>query len=63
MCDDIYYYRDQVKELTYTTDFIRQNTLRTVIHKLEWLKDSRDAVGSHTYEIKMCIDIIRGMLE
>ena len=39
MTDNEYYYRDQMKELQNVNAFVRVNTLRTVLNKLEWIKE------------------------
>ena len=39
MSDDIYYYRDQMRKLQNVNAFVRVNTLRTVLGKLEWFKE------------------------
>jgi len=33
----MYYYKDQMKELQNVNAFVRVNTLRVVLNKLEWL--------------------------
>ena len=40
MSDDIYYYRDQMRELQNVNAFVRANTIRSVLHKLEWFKQN-----------------------
>ena len=40
MSDDYYYYKDQVRELQAVNDFVRNNTLGSVLNKLEWLKEN-----------------------
>lgn len=40
MSDDYHYYKDQVKELQNINDFVRKNTLYSVINKLIWLKEN-----------------------
>ena len=40
MTDDMYYYRDQMKELQNVNMFVRTNTLRSILNKLEWLKEN-----------------------
>jgi hypothetical protein len=40
MSDDIYYYRDQMRELQNINAFVRVNTLRTILNKLEWFKEN-----------------------
>jgi hypothetical protein len=38
--DDMYYYKDQMKELQNVNAFVRVNTLRTILNKLEWFKEN-----------------------
>jgi len=40
MTDDMYYYKDQMKELQNVNAFVRVNTLRVILNKLEWLKEN-----------------------
>jgi hypothetical protein len=40
MSDNEYYYRDQMRELQNVNAFVRVNTLRTVLNKLEWFKEN-----------------------
>jgi hypothetical protein len=40
MADNEYYYRDQMKELQNVNAFVRVNTLRTILNKLEWFKEN-----------------------
>ena len=40
MTDNEYYYRDQMRELQNVNAFVRVNTLRTILNKLEWLKEN-----------------------
>jgi hypothetical protein len=38
MTDNEYYYRDQMKELQNVNAFVKVNTLRTILNKLEWFQ-------------------------
>jgi hypothetical protein len=38
--DDMYYYKDQMRELQNVNAFVRVNTLRTILNKLEWFKEN-----------------------
>jgi hypothetical protein len=40
MTDNEYYYRDQMRDLQNVNAFVRVNTLRTVLNKLESLKEN-----------------------
>jgi hypothetical protein len=39
MTDDMCYYKDQMRELQNVNAFVRVNTLRTILNKLEWIKE------------------------
>ena len=56
MSDDMYYYKDQMRELQNVNAFVRVNTLRTVLNKLEWFKKN-GATLDHA------IDFIRSELK
>jgi hypothetical protein len=40
MTDNEYYYRDQMRELQNVNAFVRVNTLRTILNKLEGFKEN-----------------------
>ena len=40
MSENEYYYRDQMRELQNVNAFVRVNTLRSVLNKLEWFKEN-----------------------
>lgn len=44
MSDNEYYYRDQMRELQNVNAFVRVNTLRTILNKLEWIKESGGSI-------------------
>jgi hypothetical protein len=44
MTDNEYYYRDQMKELQNVNAFVRVNTLRIVLNKLEWFKENNGTI-------------------
>ena len=56
MTDNEYYYRDQMKELQNVNAFVRVNTLRTILNKLEWFKENdktlNDAIEFIKSELK-----------
>ena len=52
MCDDIYYYKERVRELEAINEFIKNNTLNRVIAKLEWLKDGHATMEHAIHAIK-----------
>jgi hypothetical protein len=56
MTDNEYYYRDQMRDLQNVNAFVRVNTLRTVLNKLEFLKENEknidDAIEFIRTELK-----------
>lgn len=56
MSDNEYYYRDQMRDLQNVNAFIRVNTLRSVLNKLELLKENgktiEDAIEFIRTELK-----------
>ena len=40
MSDDMYYYKDQMRELQNVNAFVRVNTLRIILNKLEWFQEN-----------------------
>ena len=40
MSENEYYYRDQMRELQNVNMFVRVNALRSVLNKLEWIKEN-----------------------
>jgi hypothetical protein len=53
MTDNEYYYRDQMRELQNVNAFVRVNTLRSVLNKLEWIKEN-DGSLEHAIEFIKC---------
>jgi hypothetical protein len=53
MTDNEYYYRDQMRELQNVNAFVRVNTLRRVLNKLEWIKEN-DGSLEHAIEFIKC---------
>ena len=53
MSDNEYYYRDQMRELQNVNAFVRVNTLRSVLNKLEWLKENGSTLD-HAIEFVKC---------
>jgi hypothetical protein len=62
MCDEIYYYRDQVKELQAINSFVKRNTLLSVQNRIEYVKDEREKLGLPLSGIEMALEIVRTML-
>ena len=53
MSDNEYYYRDQMRDLQNVNAFVRVNTLRSVLNKLEWFKENGDSLD-HAIEFIKC---------
>jgi hypothetical protein len=62
MCDDIYYYRDQVRELQTVNSFVRSNTLLSVQNRIQYIRDERDKLGLPVSGIDMALEVVRTML-
>ena len=52
MTDSEYYYRDQMRELQNVNAFVRVNTLRTILNKLEWFKENNGTIDDAIWFIK-----------
>ena len=62
MCDDIYYYKDQVRELQAINSFVKSNTLLSIQSRIEYVKDEREKLGLPLSGIEMALEIVRTML-
>jgi hypothetical protein len=62
MPDDYYYYKDQVSELQATNNFIRSNTIRSILAKIENVKKDRDLKGLSNSGVDEIIILIEEML-
>jgi hypothetical protein len=62
MTDNVNVYKDQVKQLQVLNDFVRNNTLNTVIKRIEYLRDERTALGLPVHGVTMSLDIVKAML-
>jgi molybdopterin-guanine dinucleotide biosynthesis protein A len=62
MCDDTYYYKDQVKELQSINQFVKRNTLLSIQNKIEYIKDEREKLGLPISGIDMALEVVRTML-
>jgi hypothetical protein len=62
MCDDIYYYKDQVRELQAINSFVKNNTLLSVQNRIEYVRDERVKLGLRVDGIAMALEIVRTML-
>ena len=63
MCDDIYYYKDQVRELQAINSFVKSNTLLSVQNRIEYIRDERANLGLPVHGITMALEIVRTMLD
>lgn len=61
MADDYHYYKDQVRELQNINDFVRKNTINSIISKLEWLKNERNSLGLSNAGLEHAIEVVRAM--
>jgi hypothetical protein len=62
MCDDVYYYRDQVRELQTVNSFVKNNTLLSAKNRIEYVRDERVKLGLPVDGITMALEVIRTML-
>jgi len=62
MSDDYYYYKDQVAELQATNNFVRSNTIRSILAKIENVKNERDLKGLSNAGVDEVIILIKEML-
>jgi hypothetical protein len=62
MCDDVYYYKDQVRELQSINSFVKSNTLLSVQSKIEYIRDERVKLGLPVHGVTMALEIVRTML-
>ena len=61
MSDNEYYYRDQMRELQNVNAFVRNNTINSVINKLEWIKEEREKQGLSNAGLEHAIEAVRCM--
>jgi hypothetical protein len=62
MCDEVYYYKDQVKELQAINSFVKSNTLLSVQSRIEYVRDERVKLGLPVHGVAMALEIVRTML-
>lgn len=63
MSDEIYYYRDRVRELESINSFIKRNTLLSVQSRIEYIRNERAVLGLPVHGITMALEIVRTMLD
>jgi hypothetical protein len=61
MSEDYHYYKDQVKDLQNINDFVKMNTINSIINKLEWLKKERSLSGLSNDGLEYAIEAVRAM--
>jgi hypothetical protein len=62
MSDEIYYYKDQVRELQSINEFVKKNTLLSVKNRIEYVRDERAKSGLPVGGIDMALEVVRTML-
>ena len=62
MSDEIYYYKDRVRELEAINNFVKRNTLLSVQNKIEYVRDERAKLGLPVHGVTMALEIVRTML-
>jgi hypothetical protein len=62
MCDDVYYYKDQVRELQSINQFVKKNTLLSVQNRIEYIRYEREKLGLPVSGIDMALEVVRTML-
>ena len=62
MSDEIYYYRDRVRELESINSFVKRNTLLSVQNRIEYIRDEREKLGLPVSGIDMALEVVRTML-
>jgi len=63
MSDEIYYYKDRVRELESINSFIKSNTLLSVQNRIEYIRDEREKLGLPVHGVTMALEIVRTMLD
>lgn len=61
MSDNEYYYRDQMRELQNVNAFVRNNTINSILAKLEWIKEEREKQGLSNAGLEHAIEVVRCM--
>lgn len=61
MSDNEYYYRDQMRELQNVNDFVRNNTINSILAKLKWIKEEREKQGLSNAGLEHAIEAVRCM--
>ena len=62
MCDDVYYYKDRVRELESINSFVKSNTLLSLQNRIEYVRDERAKLGLPVHGVTMALEIVRTML-
>jgi hypothetical protein len=63
MSDDVYIYRDLYREAVSANDFVKHNTILSLINRIEWLISKKLEVNpSHNIkDLEQVIEILRGI--
>ena len=62
MLDEVYYYKDQVRELQAINGFVKSNTLLSVQNRIEYIRDEQEKLGLPVSGIDMALKVVRTML-
>jgi len=62
MLDEIYYYKDRVRELESINSFVKSNTLLSLQNRIEYVRDERAKLGLPVHGVNMALEIVRTML-
>lgn len=70
MCDEVYYYKAQVNDLTnevrrlqQANEFLRKNTLLKVANKIEYILVERSKLGLPISGLNYALESVRSMLK
>ena len=62
MCDDVYYYKDRVRELESINSFVKSNTLLSLQNRIEYVRDERAKLGLPVHGVNIALEIVRTIL-
>lgn len=62
MSDEIYYYKDRVRELESINSFVKNNTLLSVQNRIEYIRDERAKLGLPVHGVTMALEVVKAML-
>ena len=61
MSEYYHYYKDQDKELQNVNQFVKSNTINSIINKLEWIKEEREKQGLSNAGLEHAIEAVKAM--